>query len=88
MTLKDKLIIYLYHKGNEIERETYKEVLLKILNTPSDGVEYIRELAIKFFKQQNIIKTANEILRIAGDGNTEKYEQCVIIKSIIIIFNY
>lgn len=22
MTLKDKLIIYLYHKGNEIERET------------------------------------------------------------------
>ena len=62
---------------NEIERETYKEVLLKILNTPSDGVEYIRELAIKFFKQQNIVKTANEILKIAGDGDTSKYERCV-----------
>ena len=62
---------------NEIERETYKEVLLKILNTPSDGVEYIRDLAIKFFKQQNIVKTANEILKIAGDGDTSKYERCV-----------
>ena len=62
---------------NEIERETYKEVLLKILNTPSDGVDFIRDLAIKFFKQQNIVKTANEILKIAGDGDTSKYERCV-----------
>lgn len=62
---------------NEIERETFKAVLQKIADTPSDGVDYIRSLAEKFFKQQNIIKTANEILKIAGDGDTSKYEKCL-----------
>ena len=62
---------------NETEREIYKAILEEIRNTPSDGVEYIRDLATKFFKQQNIVKTANEILRIAGDGDTSRYEQCV-----------
>ena len=62
---------------NEIEKETFQAVLQKIANTPSDGVSYIRELAEKFFKQQNIIKTANEILKIAGDGDTSKYEKCL-----------
>ncbi len=62
---------------NDIERETYAAILDKISNVPSDGVEYIRELAEKFFKQQNIVKTANEILKIAGDGDTSKYEKCV-----------
>jgi replicative DNA helicase len=62
---------------NDIERETYQALLKKIANTPSDGVEYIRVLAEKFFKQQNIIRTANEILQIAGDGDTSKYEKCL-----------
>lgn len=62
---------------NEIEKETFQAVLQKIANTPSDGVSYIRTLAEKFFKQQNIIKTANEILKIAGDGDTSKYEKCL-----------
>ena len=62
---------------NEVDRETYKAILKRIQDTPSDGVEYIRDLATKFFKQQNIVKTANEILRIAGDGDTARYEQCV-----------
>ena len=62
---------------NEIERETFQAILKKISETPSDGVEYIRALAEKFFKQQNIIRTANEILKIAGDGDTSKYEKCL-----------
>ena len=62
---------------NEIDRETYKAIIKKIQDTPSDGVEYIRDLATKFFKQQNIVKTANEILKIAGNGDTSRYEQCV-----------
>lgn len=62
---------------NEIEKETYNAVLEKIRDTEADGVDYIRELAEKFFKQQNIVKTANEILRIAGNGDTTRYEQCV-----------
>ena len=62
---------------NDIERETFKAILQKIADTPSDGVDYIRTLAEKFFKQQNIIRTANEILKIAGDGDTSKYEKCL-----------
>ena len=62
---------------NEIERETFQSILSKIQNTESDGVDYTRELASRFFKQQNIVKTANEILRIAGNGDTAQYERCV-----------
>lgn len=62
---------------NDIEREVYQTVLNKIRDTESDGVEYIRTLATKFFKQQNIVRTANEILKIAGNGDTSQYEKCV-----------
>lgn len=59
------------------ELETYLAVLEKIKSSASDGVDRIRELAEKFFKQQNIIKTANEILKIAGNGDTAQYDACV-----------
>ena len=49
---------------NDIEHEFYDEIVDKIHETPTEGTDYTRELAFKFFKQQNIIKTANEILRI------------------------
>lgn len=62
---------------NDVEREIYATVMDKIQTTTSEGVDVIRDLAEKFFKQQNIIKTANEILRIAGNGDTNKYERCV-----------
>lgn len=59
------------------ETETYLAILEKIKNTASDGVDRIRELAEKFFRQQNIVKTANEILKIAGNGDTDKYDACI-----------
>ena len=62
---------------SEKETETYLAILEKIHDTPTDGVDRIRELAEKFFRQQNIIKTANEILKIAGNGDTDKYDACV-----------
>ena len=62
---------------NDIESETYTAVTDKIKATPSDGANVIRDKAIRFFRQQNIIKTANEILRIAGNGEIDKYESCV-----------
>ena len=62
---------------NDVEREIYATIIDKIQTTTSEGVDVIRDLAEKFFKQQNIIKTANEILRIAGNGDTNKYERCV-----------
>jgi replicative DNA helicase len=63
------------HSDKEIE--TYLAIIEKIRNTPSDGVDRIKDLAEKFFRQQNIVKTANEILRIAGNGDTDKYDACV-----------
>ena len=63
------------HSDKEIE--TYLAILEKVRNSASDGVERTRELAEKFFKQQNIIKTANEILKIAGNGDTSQYDACV-----------
>jgi hypothetical protein len=63
------------HSDKEIE--TYLAILEKVHNSASDGVERTRELAEKFFKQQNIIKTANEILKIAGNGDTSQYDACV-----------
>lgn len=62
---------------SEMEMDTYLAVLDKVRRTPIDGSDRIRELAEKFFRQQNIIKTANEILKIAGNGDTAKYEACV-----------
>ena len=66
---------------SEIEKEEYLSNLKKIHSIKDEDREYIKDLSLKFFKQQNIIKTANEILRIAGDGNTERYEQCVELLS-------
>ena len=63
------------HSDKEIE--IYLAILEKVRNSASDGVERTRELAEKFFKQQNIIRTANEILKIAGNGDTNQYEVCV-----------
>ena len=65
------------------EMETYVAVVNKVKNTPSDGVDRTKELAEKFFRQQNIIKSANEILRIAGSGDMSKYEQCVDLLSVL-----
>jgi hypothetical protein len=74
----DMMKIALFDKSHsEVERKQLEEVVDKIINTPSDGSEYTKELAEKFFKQQNMIKVANEILKIAGDGNTDNYDKCV-----------
>lgn len=64
---------------SERECETHLAVLRKIFNVDTSGVERIKELAVKFFRQQNIVRAANEILRIAGDGDTEKYDACISI---------
>jgi hypothetical protein len=59
------------------ETEIYEAILDKVKETPSEGTDRIRELAEKFFRQQNIVKTANEILKIAGNGDSDKYDACV-----------
>ena len=59
------------------ETETYIAVLDKVVNTSDAGVDSTQDKAERFFRQQNIIKTANEILKIAGNGDFEKYDACV-----------
>lgn len=65
----------LSHSDKEIE--TYLAVLDKLKTISTSGVESTREKAEKFFRQQNIVKTANEILKIAEKGDDDQYDSCV-----------
>ena len=40
------------------------------------GYDTVKELAEKFFKQQNMIRVANKVLRIVGDGDLDKFDEC------------
>ena len=61
----------------QADLEILEATLQQIKDVSEENGEYIRELGLKFFRQQNIVKTANQILKIAGDGDTSKYESCV-----------
>ena len=56
--------------------QCYEEVIDKLKKTDTEGIDEIEELAERFFKQQNLIRVAHEILRIAGDGDTDRYGEC------------
>ena len=74
----DILSIILSEKArSDADREVFSATLDKIKSESSEGSDKILELGMKFFRQQNIVRTANEILRIAGDGDMSKYESCV-----------
>ena len=51
-------------------------IVEKIRKTTSDGREQTIKLATRFFRQQNIIKAANEAIRLAGNGDLEHFEEC------------
>lgn len=61
---------------NEIEKDSFSAVVDKVIETSTEGVDYVRDLATSFFKQQNIVAMANKILKIAGDGDATKYDSC------------
>lgn len=76
----DTLKIILAEKShNETEKEFYQAIVDKVHNTSSEGSEYIKELSEKFFKQQNMIRVAHEIIKIAGKGDVSNYDKCVEI---------
>lgn len=71
------MAVELRHKAHtQADIEICEGIIKKIKKTPSDGSEQTKELATKFFKQQNIIKAANEMLRLAGNGDLENYDRC------------
>lgn len=74
----DIIKIKLFEKSHsDTEREFYASIVNKIKHTSTEGSDFIRETATKFFKQQNIIKAANKILKIAGNGDVSHYDKCV-----------
>ena len=73
----EMLMIKLNEKiQNDDERQFYVETIEKLKHTTTEGHEEIEEMAEKFFKQQNLIKVANKLKDIAGDGDLSKYDEC------------
>ncbi len=60
--------------SNEVEE--WDALLTKIRKESSEGCEFVKENSSKFFMQQNMIKVANEIIRVTSDGDVEHYAQC------------
>lgn len=44
--------------------------------TSYEGVVEVKDTAIRFFRQQNMIRVANKILDIAGKGDLDRFEEC------------
>lgn len=61
----------------EVDKDYYMATLKKIEAFPSDGVDFIRDLALKFFRQQNMIRVAHEILDVVKCGDLSQYDKCV-----------
>jgi replicative DNA helicase len=51
-------------------------IINKIKEYGFNNAIYVQDTAKTFFKQQETIKVAKEILKIAEDGNIEKYYEC------------
>ena len=89
-TLKDyysrESVIPSYEMLNVILREKAKtnneleeadELIKKLkFETSLEGYIFVKDVALKFFKQQNLIRVANKILDIAGKGDIDRYEEC------------
>ena len=54
----------------------FDEAIEKLKSLSTEGIDEVEEMAEKFFKQQNWVRVANEIRRIAGDGDVSKYDEC------------
>lgn len=74
-TLMDTLLRRKAKTAIDVEECTALINKLKF-DTSSEGEDTIKELAIRFFKQQNLIKVANKILEIAGKGEIDRYPEC------------
>lgn len=62
--------------NTQIDIEQNESFITHLKSLSTEGVETVKELAIKFFKQQNLIRVSKTILDIARDGDIEKYDEC------------
>ena len=74
----ETLLIVLKQKARmENELEEWDELVKNFKELSPEGTTIIEESATKFFKQQNMIKVANDILKKTQDGDTDHYEECL-----------
>ena len=76
----DLIMIKLREKAkNEDDIQYYEEAIERLKGLTTEGVDEIEDMAERFFKQQNLVRVANEIRRIAGDGDASRYDECASI---------
>ena len=74
------LLIKLREKAvTEDDLQYYEETVDKIRRSSIDGLEEIGNIAERFFKQQEMIRGANRLKEIAGNGDLDKYDECEAI---------
>lgn len=74
----DLIAIILREKSKvDTDIEEYEALIKKVrFETSTEGCDMVKDTAVKFFKQQNLIKVANKILEIASKGDIERYPEC------------
>lgn len=60
--------------SNEIDSEIIEETIKRVKNTTIEASDIVRDNAIKFFKQQNLLKIINEAYRDVTTGNLDKLD--------------
>lgn len=61
----------------QIDIEECEALIHKLkFETSYEGNVEVKDIASRFFKQQNMIKVANKILEIAGKGDIDRYDEC------------
>lgn len=62
--------------SDEIQIREYEELIDKLKNLDTEGCSTVKENALKFFKQQKLIKAANKMLEKVGSGDIEQFDEC------------
>lgn len=62
--------------STQIDLEQSESFINHVKGVSTEGIETVKELGIKFFRQQNLIRVSKTILEIARDGDIERYDEC------------
>lgn len=63
----------------DIEVKEWDDLIALLKKTTLEGYVVVKDLAIKFFKQQRLIKAAHQIIEKVGRGDVEQYDDCLKI---------
>lgn len=61
---------------SEDDAQFFHELIERLKKETTEGIDEIEDMAEKFFKQQNLVRVSNQILRIATDGDFSRYDEC------------